>query len=308
VPPVIVEDFVPRLDFESCRDAWFLEKLIEFRKDRFEAFKAHLSKQTVSKIRLLKVTVTQRMVSHRSQCQHSVMVRERAKHLHGVRDEGADHYIGAHDATTNVTARGTANDVHHDINSHISTACGRSGASCEQPMELYLLWHASNSRRLATCYFDTAVALHHPRPCRYLIQYSGESLILPANVPHAALSSSIRHLYGQTFHVEGRSRDRTTLELELSALVKPSEAIVTILTCYEEGLKGPGPGVRAVHVSHIVRTISSEKAGPRQARTELYVSKAVKVLSRNRKYNGMCAITPRMTSIVGACTTSRTDP
>jgi hypothetical protein len=231
------------------------------------------------------------------------MVRERAKHFHGVGDEGADHSIGVHDATTNVTPRGTANDVHDDINSHISTACGRSGVSCEQPMELCLLWHASKSRRLATCYFDTAAALHHLGPCRYLIQYSGESLMLPANVPHAALSSSLHDLYRQTFYIKDRVRDPTTLELELSALVKPSEAIVTILTCYEEGLQDPGLGVRAVHVDHVVRTISSEKAALRQAHTELYVSKVVKVLSRNRKYNGMCAITPSLTSIVGACTT-----
>jgi hypothetical protein len=114
--------------------------------------------------------------------------------------------------------------------------------------------------------------------------------MLPANVPHAALSLLLHDLYGQTFYIKDRARDPTTLELELSALVQPSEAIVTILTCYQEGLQDPDPRFRAVHVDHIVRTISSEKAALRQAHTELYVSKVVKVLSRNRKYNGMCGL------------------
>lgn len=68
------EDLVLRLDFESCRDAWFLEKPIKLKKDRFEGFKAHLLEWTVSKIRLLNVPVTKRMASRRLQRQHSVMV------------------------------------------------------------------------------------------------------------------------------------------------------------------------------------------------------------------------------------------
>jgi hypothetical protein len=36
------EDLVPRLDLESCRDAWCLEKPIKLKEDRFEDFKAHL--------------------------------------------------------------------------------------------------------------------------------------------------------------------------------------------------------------------------------------------------------------------------
>jgi hypothetical protein len=87
-------------------------------------------------------------------------------------------------------------------------------------MELWLLWEASGSGRLTTCYSDTAAALRHLGPCGYLIQYVGESPLLPADVPHAALSLSPHYLYSQTFHAEGRARDPTTLELELSALAK----------------------------------------------------------------------------------------
>jgi hypothetical protein len=254
------EDLVPRLDLESCRDAWFLEKPIKLKEDRFEDFKAHLLEGTVSKIRLLNVPVTKRMVSRRLQRQHSVMVRQRVKHFYGV---GHDNPIEIHDATTNVTPRGTATEIHHDSDPHISTACGESGANCEQPMKLWLLLHASGSCQLATCQSDTAVALRHLGPCGYLIQYSGGSLMVPANVPHAALSLSPHYLYGQTFHVKGHARDPTTLGLELSALAKPLEAIVTVLTCYEEGLQDQDPRIRAIHVDHIVRTISSEKTALR---------------------------------------------
>jgi hypothetical protein len=281
------ERLVPGLDIESCRDAWFLEKPIKLREDRFDEFKTHLLAGTLSKVRLLNVPVTKRMVSRRSQRQHSVMVRERVQYFYGV---GDDHTIEIHDATTNVTPRGTATEIHHDSDPHISTACGEAGASFEQPMKLWLLWNASESRQLATCYSDTAAALRHLGPCGYLIQYPGESLMLPANVPHAALSLSSHYLYGQTFHVEGRARDPTTLELELSALAKPSEAIDTVLMCYEEGLQDPDARIRAVHTDHIVRTVSSEKTALHQAHPKSYVSKLVGVLRKHRRYNGVCGL------------------
>jgi hypothetical protein len=114
--------------------------------------------------------------------------------------------------------------------------------------------------------------------------------MLPANVPHAALSLSPHYLYGQTFHVEGRARDPTTLELELSARAKPLEAIGTVLKCYEEGLRDPDPRIRAIHIDHVVRTISSEKTALRQAHPESYVSKVVDILRKNRKYKGVCGL------------------
>ena len=84
------EDFMRRLDFESCRDAWFLEKPIKLKKDRFEDSKAHLLEGTVSKIRLLNVPVTKRMANRRLQRQHSVMVGQRVKHFYGVGHDDQD--------------------------------------------------------------------------------------------------------------------------------------------------------------------------------------------------------------------------
>jgi hypothetical protein len=281
------EELVSRLDIESCRDAWCLEKPIKLKEDRFEEFKARLLDETVSKIRLLNVPVTKEMVSRRSQSQHSVMVREMVQHFYGV---GDDHVIEVHDATTNVTPRGTATEIHHDSDPHISTACGEPGTSYAQPMKLWLLWPASESRGLATCYSDTAAALRHLGPCGYLIQHAGESLLLPANVPHAALSLSPHYLYSQTFHTEGRARDPTTLELELSALAKPMQAIKTVLLCYEEGLQDPDSQIRAIHVDHIIRTISSEKIMLNQIPRESNISRVIGVLKANRKFSGMCGI------------------
>jgi hypothetical protein len=71
------KELVSGLDIGSCRDAWFLEKPIKLKEDRFEDFKANLLEETVSRVRLLNVPVTKRMVSCRSQRQHAVMVRER---------------------------------------------------------------------------------------------------------------------------------------------------------------------------------------------------------------------------------------
>jgi hypothetical protein len=149
------------------------------------------------------------------------------QHFYGV---GGGRSMEIHDATENVTPRGMATEVHHDNNPHISTVCGELGTS-EQPTKLWLLWKASKSRRLVTCYSDTVAALRHLGPCGYLTQHSGESLILPANLPHAALSLSPHHLYSQTFHIKGRARDPTTYELELRAFTKPLEAMGTVLAC-----------------------------------------------------------------------------
>jgi hypothetical protein len=219
------------------------------------------------------------------------MVRQGVKHFYGV---GYHDPIEIHDATTNVILRGTATEIHHDSDPHISTACGESGANCEQSMKLWLLWHASESRQLATCYSDTAVALRHLGPCGYIIQYSGESLMLPAHVPHAALSLSPHYLYGRTFHVKGCARDPTTFELELSTRTKPSEADGAVLTCYEEGLQDADPRIRAIHIDHIVRTISSEKTVLCQAHTESHVSKVVGVLRKYRKFKGLCGVCERL--------------
>jgi hypothetical protein len=119
------------------------------------------------------------MVSRRSQGQHSVMVRETVQHFYGV---GDGHSIEIHDATTNVTPRGTAIEIHHDSDPHISTVCGEFSTSCEQPVKLWLLWKTSKSRRLVICYSNTVAALRHLGPCGFLIQYPCESLLLSANV------------------------------------------------------------------------------------------------------------------------------
>jgi hypothetical protein len=80
------EELVPRLDIESCRDAWFLEKPIKLKEDRVEDFKEYSLDETVPNIRLLNVPGTKEMVSRRSQSQHSVIVRERVQHSYGVGD------------------------------------------------------------------------------------------------------------------------------------------------------------------------------------------------------------------------------
>ena len=110
--------------------------------------------------------------------------------------------------------------------------------------------------------------------------------MLPADVPHAALLPSSYYLHGQVFHVKGRARNPTTRGPELSALMKPLKAIVTVLTCYKEGPQDLDRRIRAIYADYIVCTISSEKIALRQAHTELYISKVIEVLKANRKFNG----------------------
>lgn len=239
-------------------------------------------------MRILNVPVTEKTVKKISQHRHSVMVRDRVQPFF---DVGKDYPVEVHNATANVTPQGTAADIHHDNDPHISTASGRSGANHNQPMKLWLLWRASENHRLPDCYSDTAKALESMGPCGYLIQFSGESLLLPANIPHAALSLSSHFLYGQTFHVQGHARDPTTFELELSARAKPSEAIFTVLTCYEKGLQDADPRIRAIYINRILCLMSRESIVMRLNSSESYVGEVIQLLRENRKCDdvfGLC--------------------
>jgi hypothetical protein len=281
------ETFIPALDIGSCSDAWLLGKRIKLNEARFADFKVHLSEETMLKIRLLNVPVRETMVKRSLQNRHLAMVRNKVQELYSV---GKEHPIEIHALTANVCPRGTATEIHHDSDPHISTTCGRSDVGRDQPMKLWIIWRASDCRLLPGCYSDTESALEMSGPCGYIVQFLGESLMLPANVPHAALSLSPHILYGQTFHVEGRARDPTTFELELSAGAKPSDVIDTVLNCYEEGLQDPDPQTRAIYIDHIVCTMSAERDSMRQASREAYISRVVELLKIRRKFQGVCGL------------------
>jgi hypothetical protein len=98
-------------------------------------------------------------------------------------------------------------------------------------MKLWLHGKASENRRLSMCCADTIAALDRLDPCGYLIQRAGESLMLPANVPYAALPFTSYMLYGQTFHMRDRAGDPIVYGLELSARTKPGKTIEKLVVC-----------------------------------------------------------------------------
>jgi hypothetical protein len=275
------------LDVESCNDAWHLSNPIRLTNDYFLNWKAQLLERKTPKTRLLNVEVTEEVVNGSAQNHHDTMVCDKVQDFYGV---GADHHIDVHDATFNITPKGTATEIHHDSDPHISTACGPSDAVPGQPMKLWILWKAFENRRLSTCYSDTAAALDRLGPCGYIIQRAGESLLLPANVPHAALSLSSHFLYGQTFHVRGRARDPTTFALELSAGVKPEESIDRVLTCYEEGLQDPNPRIRETHINYLLCILSSDRIAMRQIDKESYATRLIAILSSSRMFEAACGL------------------
>jgi hypothetical protein len=275
------------LDMESCNDAWHLSNPIRLTNDYFLNWKAQLLEHKTPKTRLLNVEVTEEVVNRSAQDHHHTMVCDKVQDFYGV---GADHHIDVHDATFNITPKGTATEVHHDSDPHISTACGPSDAKPGQPMKLWIIWKASENRRLSTCYSDTAAALDRLGPCGYLIQRAGESLMLPANVPHAALSLSSHFLYGQTFHVRGRARDPTTFALELSAGVKPEESIDRVLTCYKEGLQDPDARIRNIHIDYLLCTISTDRIAMLQINRESYSTGLITALRNHRIFEGACGL------------------
>jgi hypothetical protein len=118
------------------------------------------------------------------------------------------------------------------------------------------------------CYSDITAALDRLGPYSYLIQRVGESLMLPANVPHAALSLTSHMLYGQTFHIRDRAGDPTTFELEISACTTPEQAIERVLACYKEGLRDPDPHIRGIHIDRLLCTMPAERIVMRQVGRE----------------------------------------
>ena len=275
------------LDNESCNDAWHLSNPIRLTNDHFLDWKAQLLEQKHSKTRLLNVGVTEEVVNGSAQDHHHTMLCDKVQDFYGV---GADHHIDVHDATFNITPKGMATEIHHDSDPHISTACGPSNAKPGQPMKFWILWKAFENRRLSTCYSDTAAALDRLGPCGYLVQRAGESLMLPANVPHAALSLSSHFLYGQTFHVRGHARDPTTFALELSAGVKPEESIDRVLTCYKEGLQDPDPRIRSIHIDYLLCTISTDRVAMLQINRESYPTRLIAVLRNHMIFEGACGL------------------
>ena len=114
--------------------------------------------------------------------------------------------------------------------------------------------------------------------------------MLPANVPHAALSLSSHFLYGQTFHVRGHARDPTTFALELSAGVKPEESIDRVLTCYKEGLQDPDPRIRSFHIDYLLCTISTDRVAMLQINRESYPTRLIAVLRNHMIFEGACGL------------------
>jgi hypothetical protein len=157
-------------------------------------------------------------------------------------------------------------------------------------MKLWILWKAFENRRLSTCYSDIAAALERLEPYGDLIQRAGESLMLPANAPHAALALSSHFLYGQTFYVHGRARDPTNLALELSAGIKPEELMDRVLACYKKGLKDPDLRIRNIHIGYLLCTMSTDRITMRQISRESYLTRLIAVLRDHRIFEGTCGM------------------
>ena len=275
------------LDVESSTDVWCLNNPVLLTSDEFLDWKVQLLERKNLKVRVLNIPIAEEVVSRGVQDHYHDMVHDKVQEFYKLEH---DHHVDIHGATANITPRGTATEIHHDSDPHISTTCGPSDAKPGQPMMLWLLWTASENRKLSACYSSTATALQRLGPCGFLIQRSGESLMLPANVPHAALSLTSHFLYGQTFHVQSRAKDPTTFGLELSACTKPGEAIEKVLSCFREGLQDPDPRIRRIHIDRFMCTMSAERVVTHQIGREPYMKRLIGVLKDYRMGEGSCGL------------------
>jgi hypothetical protein len=114
--------------------------------------------------------------------------------------------------------------------------------------------------------------------------------MLLANVPHALLSLSSHHWYSQTLCVKDRARNPPTLQLELGTLARPSTAIDIVSSCYGGRLQGPDLRIRAVHIDHVIRAVSSEDIASRRPYTKSYTRKIVQVFKKHEWCNTVCRL------------------
>jgi hypothetical protein len=281
----MLELVVVKLTVGSCGDAWRFDRPIELTKAELDDWKARLWTRENQQTKLLNIPITNKLVDREAQHQYREMVRDRVRDFY---DVGPDHSIDVYSATANVTPRGTVTEVHHDSDPHISTACGQSDIGYDVPTKLWILWKASENDQLSTCYSDTVSALNNMKAIGYLIQYSGESLLLPANVPHAVVSLTSSILYGNAFHVKGRAKDPTSFTLEISAGVKPDEAIETVTKCYQDGLMDPDPRIRMIHIHHFSSTILKDRMTMRRLAKGVYINKIIDIVREHRNFEGVC--------------------
>jgi hypothetical protein len=137
------------------------------------------------------------------------------------------------------------------------------------------------------CYSDKAATVRHLGLYGNLSQYSGESLMLLADVQHALLPLSSHHWYSQTFRVKDCARNPPTLQSELRTLASRSITIDIVSSCYEEGSQGSDLRIRAIHISHVIRAVSSKDIAPRRSYTEPYTNKIVQVSDKHERCNGV---------------------
>lgn len=274
-----------KLSAGTCGDAWQLDQPKTLSKAELDDWKARLWTGQSQSVRLLNIPATDRLVDRDAQDQYRVMVRDK---IHEYYDAGPSHLVEIHSATMNVNPHGTVTQVHHDSNAHISTAYTETNADYDQPAKLWLLWKASENNTLSTCYSDTASAVTSMGPGGYIIQYSGESLLLPANVPHAVISLSTSMLYGHSFTVQDRADDPTSFALEISAGVKPSEAIQIVARCYEGGLKNTDPRIRMIHAKHLCSTMLADRMVMRKLANDAYINRIIDVGRSCSEFRGTC--------------------
>jgi hypothetical protein len=272
------------LNVESCNNAWHSNDRIRLTENQFLEWKVQLLERKTPTTRLLNVQVTEEVVKKSVQIQHHAVVRDKVQDFHSV---GADHNIEINDATFDISPQGTTTEIRHDSDPHVSTVRGQSDAKLDQPMKLWILWEASENHRLSTCYSDTAAALDRLKPYGYIIQRAGESVMLPANVPYAALSLSSHYLYGQSFYVQGRARDPTTFSLELCASITPKESIERVLTCYKEGMQDPDSRVRNIYIEYFLSTLLKDCITIRRINKDSYVPI---LIGDNRMFGGVCGL------------------
>lgn len=280
-----LEHVVVKLAAGSCGDAWQLKKPIKLTKAEFDGWKARLWTGEHQHIRLLNIPITNKLIDEKAQDQYSGMVRDRVRGFYNV---ASDHPVRIYSASANVTPHSSVTEIHHDGHPYVSTAIGQSSADNGSPLKLWIIWKASENDGLSTCYSNTISALDGLGPCGFLIQYSGESILLPANVPHAVITLRSSILYGSAFSVQGRANDPTSFALEFSAGVKPQRAIELVAGCYEEGLLDPNFQVRMIHIKHLYSTILKDRMIMRKFGKGAYVNRVIEIARNCGKFEGRC--------------------
>lgn len=133
----------------------------------------------------------------------------------------------------NLTPRHTVASLHHDSMLGVNTAIGfqRSG---RHAVKLWVLWPSTELYRIAGKVGNSNAAIHRLEHGSFLVQMTGETVVVPPNAPHIVFTLNSSYIYGCQYSAKG-AWDPPSLAVDIES--GQSGALTLRIDALERGLR-----------------------------------------------------------------------